>query len=129
MTTRRIRSGPGNQAALCAHFPSCSWGNFNFFLCRSEFETDNQGSQEQGIVLPPGIESLEQLQRLPAAMQTFLKKQYGIGDTNSANDKDTAEEDAEKKENKPKKQKIKFFPKPPSGPPPAEALTTAAAEK
>jgi hypothetical protein len=89
---------------------------------REEMENDDDDLQASGeLALPPGIKSLEQLQRLPSAMQSFLKKQYGIADDSISEDR----HDKETEEKKPKKQKIKYFPKPPSGPPPPEALTSS----
>jgi hypothetical protein len=82
---------------------------------REEMEYNEDDSQATaGLALPPGIECIEQLQRLPSAMQSFLKKQYGIVDDSIS--KSVGNQDKETEEKKPKKQKIKYFPKPPSGP-------------
>ncbi len=87
-------------------------------------EGDDQA--DAGPVLPPGIESLEQLERLPLAMQAFLKKQYGIIDDAKDVAASKKDESSGTDEVKPKKQKIKYFPKPPAGPPPPEALASTA---
>lgn len=70
------------------------------------------------------------LDRLPSGMRSFLSKQYGIGPSEAdtvlahaggkpsdvSDDRETGSNQAAKK------QKIKHFPRPPSGPPPPSAL-------
>lgn len=67
------------------------------------------------------------LDRLPSGMRSFLSKQYGIGDeadtTHAGDKRPDANDDQGSSGNKAaKKQKIKHFPRPPSGPPPPSAL-------
>lgn len=100
-------------------------------------EDTTEESSSSAMALPPGVESFElaqsmNLSRLPPAMQSFLKKQYGVADNDaSESNADSSKSTAEggKGAEKAKKQKIKFFPKPPAGPPPPEALAAAAVEK
>lgn len=107
----------------------------------SEAELDN------GITpLPPGITSLEQLSqvmnldRLPAAMKSFILQQYGgsvIGEEKSAKEEKSVEESTKKDEILPNKDEVgisvkkaskpKYAPKPPSGPPPESALKASKA--
>jgi len=99
----------------------------------SSNQSARQGDNE--IALPANsmdlIAASINLDRLPSGMRSFLSKQYGIGpsdeaDTAHAGDKRTDTDDKDENSHKAvKKQKIKHFPRPPSGPPPPSALAAA----
>jgi hypothetical protein len=104
-------------------------GTYNQPKKRTREAWEDLSQSSTPLPLPPSIPFAStqldpslNLNRLPAAMQSFVKKQYGLSDLNTDIATSEAMNKKSSEEKLGKKQKIKYFPKPPSGPPPPEAF-------